>query len=57
MKFRTEGDAKYHRNRVHDSGETCITYPRDKCGYQGQDLESLDKHDNEFNILNDLDEL
>ena len=42
---------------MHDYGETCVTYPCDKCGYQGQDLESLEKQDNEFNILSDLDEL
>ena len=57
MKFKNEEDMEYHRSRVHEYGETCCMYPCEKCGYQGQDLESLEEHIKESHVLSDLEEL
>ena len=57
MLFKTEADLKFHQSKVHDYGEMCSIYPCDKCGYQGQDLASLERHMNESHVLTDLEEL
>ena len=39
---------KYHEERVHDFGEICVIYPCEECGFQGQDLDSLENHIDSF---------
>ena len=38
----------YYVQRVHEYGETCELYPCEECGFQGTDLSSLQKHNNEM---------
>ena len=44
MKFQTDEHMKHHQVRVHEYGETCNMYPCEDCGYQGQDIISLQNH-------------
>ena len=44
MQFQTDEHMKYNQVRVHEYGETCNMYPREDCGYQGQDIISLQNH-------------
>ena len=40
-KFDNEQDVAYHKERVHDYGETCCMYSCEECGFQGTDRVSL----------------
>ena len=44
MKFQTDEDINPHQFSVHEYGETCNMYPCEDCGYQGQDIVSLQNH-------------
>ena len=44
MKFQTDEDMNHHQVWVHVYGETCNMYPCEDCGYQGQDIVSLQNH-------------
>ena len=44
MKFKNDEDMNHHVVRVHEYGETCTMYPCEECGFQGQDIVSLQNH-------------
>ena len=50
MKFRTDEDMNHHLVRLHDYRETCNVYKCEDCGYQGQDIVSLQNHISEAHI-------
>ena len=43
-KFDNEKDVAYHKERVHEYGETCSMYSCEECGFQGTDRLSLKMH-------------
>ena len=51
-KFDNEMDMKYHKQRVHEFGETCSMYPCEECGFQGTDKIQLKTHVEEHHPKN-----
>ena len=43
-KFDNEQDVAYHKERVHEYGETCCMYACEECGFQGSDRINLKTH-------------
>ena len=50
--FDNEMDMNYHKQRVHEFGETCSMYPCEECGFQGTDRLKLKEHVDEYHRRN-----